>query len=236
MSDYKFNEKAEVIDEKAIAWKEARLGRFTSSSIAKLLVKDKAGDFGEAALTYIYKKCAETITLEYNEISSAAIKWGEEHEKDAVLSYGKMFEKEIEYYGKENPVFINYGNHAGGSPDGYVITDKATLEVKCPFESGNHMETYHKIKMGKFDLKKWDKEYYGQCQFNMYLQKAECAKFVSYDPRVIDYRYSVAEFTVERNEEYITELLERIKKAVEVKKQYLTDLGYYEEEAITIAA
>lgn len=223
------------------AWKAARLGRFTSSQIAKLLVKSKAkGEtFGEGAKTYIYKKAAETLTLEANETTSAAIKWGNEHEPFAAREFSHVYKKEIEYYGKENPVFIAYGNHAGGSKDGFILDENAIIEFKCPFESGYHAELLHKVTTNTFSLKEYEKDYYGQVQFNMFLEGEDCKHgyFVSYDPRVIDPRFAVIAVKVDRDEDYLKELLERLELAIAEKVKYLTEIGYYSaDEAIKAAA
>lgn len=224
-------------------WERERLGKFTSSQIAKLLVgSKKAGEiFGEGAITHIYKKVGEIITQEKNDVSSAAIKWGEEHEEDAFLTFCKMFDsmEGAHYYGKKNPLFVPYipeGEednpdflpYAGGSPDFELID--AIGEIKCPFESGYHMEVFHKIKKGTFNLKEYDKDYYGQVQFNMYLKKKKKAVFVSYDPRVIDWKLCCTFAVIEYDEAYIADLLPRIQKAEERKNEFLTDLGFFEDQ------
>ncbi|MEO7535846.1 MAG: lambda exonuclease family protein [Ferruginibacter sp.] len=225
------------------AWKSERLGKFTSSQIAKLLIKKtgKPDEFGTGAETYIYKKIGEILTQEANEVSSAAIKWGDEHEEDAVKMFERLHNKTVEYYGKKNPTFFPYETegeevHAGGSPDGFIADEQAVIETKCPYESGNHAEVLHLHKTGKFDLKKYDGEYYGQVQFNILLTKAKYAYFVSYDPRVIDYRYSIVAVKIERDEAYLTILEERVKKAIALVTTLLTQIGYYTKEEIQEAA
>jgi hypothetical protein len=64
--------------------------------------------FGDGAEMYIYKTIAEALTLEANEVSSAAIKWGEENEEDAVRMFETLHNKDVTYYGKGNPVFFPY--------------------------------------------------------------------------------------------------------------------------------
>lgn len=210
------------------AWKAKRLGKFTSSQINKLMGKSKTGgDFTAGAESHIYKKVAETLTLECNEISSAAIKWGEEHEEDAVRMYERLHNKKVTYYGKQNPVFFEYGEHCGGSPDGFIEDEKAVIETKCPFESGNHAEVLHLVTTGKFDLKKYDGEYYGQVQMNMYLMESNHAYFISYDPRVVDYKYSIAAARIERDNDYLDALIKKIDLAIALKVTLLTAIGYY---------
>lgn len=243
-------------------WKEQRLGKFTSSTINKLFAKGrrvltpdelqeeekkpvskrrKTAEvmFGEGAESYIYKTIAETLTREANEISSAAIKWGEENEADAVKMFERLHNKIVNYFGKANPVFYPYisvneagelveSEHAGGSPDGFIEAENAVLEVKCPYESKYHAEVLHKVLMNSFSLKAYDEEYYGQVQMNILLTGAAYAYFVSYDPRCVDYRYTVAVARIEKDEKYIAELIERLNAAIGLKTDFLKQLGYYE--------
>lgn len=223
------------------AWKTIRLSKFTSSQIDKLNTTSKTeGEyFGQAAITYIYDKAAEAITLEDNEGTSAAIKWGEEHEPDAAIRFERFTGKTIEYYGKKNPLFIQHHEHpddAGGSPDFFVPEEEAVGEIKCPYESKYHVEVLRLVKIGKFDLRKYDKEYYGQLQFNICLTNSKYGYFVSYDPRCIDFRLSLVVVRIERDEKYITKLNERLKEAVKLKHKFLQDAGYYEDEVARDAA
>jgi YqaJ-like viral recombinase domain len=243
-------------------WKELRLGKFTSSTCNKLFAKGRRAlteaelkdeenkpvskrrktvevMFGEGAETYIYKTIAETLTREANEVSSAAIKWGEENEEDAVKMFERLHGKTVLYYGKGNPVFFPYmatseageiieSEHAGGSPDGLIEAENAVIETKCPYESKYHAEVLHKVLMKNFDLKQYDEDYYGQVQMNILLTKADYAYFISYDPRCVDYRFSVAVARIEKDEKYITELRERLNAAIALKMDFLKQIGYFE--------
>jgi hypothetical protein len=214
-------------------WKEARLGKFTASTNAKLLGKGTGGkEFTAGALTMIYKKAAEILTQDANEVSGAAIKWGEEHEPIAAKRFTDALRKNVEYYGKENPVFIDHPDidGAGGSPDLWVPEEEAVGEIKCPYESGYHMEVLHRVKTGAFDLAEYDKDYYGQLQFNMKLKNAKFGYFISFDPRVLDAKMCLVFVRVERNDEYIKAMEPKVKRAVEVRDQYLTEVGFYSEE------
>jgi hypothetical protein len=247
-------------DDLALKWKEDRLGKFTSSALNKIFKggrrdmtkaeleeekknggKRKTVDtlFGDGALSYIYAKIGETLTLETNEITTKAMEWGNEHEAGAVEMFARVTGFDVVHFGKANPVFFPYAedpDHAGGSPDGEIESEDAVVEIKCPFESSNHARVLHQIKKGSFSLKEYDEEYYGQVQANMFFTGRKKAYFVSYDPRVLDIKYAVAYVLVERDEEYIAELKTRLDEAIKIKKQFLTDLGYYEEDVVRPAA
>lgn len=245
------------------AWKLKRLSKFTSSVCNKLFAKGrrplnaaelieeakkpksaqrKTVDvmFGDGAEMFIYKTIAETLTQEANEVSSAAIKWGEEHEEDAVKMFERLHNKTVNYFGKGNPVFYPYitkneageeieSDHAGGSPDGFIDLENAVVETKCPYESKNHAYVLHKVLTNTFDLKEYDVDYYGQVQMNILITGAKFGYFVSYDPRCVDYRFSIAAAKIERDEVYIKELIERLEAAIALKIDFLKQIGYYKD-------
>lgn len=205
------------------AWKAERIGKFTSSEIHKLLQKGRGKEeyFGKGAITYIQEVVAETITGEAPEVSSKAIEWGYANEYDAVLEYEGKLNTKVEYYGSGNPKFISYNDVSGGSPDG-LVGEKSLIEVKCPFNSGNHikflmMENQEQLKADNFD-------YYCQVQMNLLCTKRELAHFISYDPRVIDHRLRLAILEVNRDEVLIQEIEERIKAATVIVKNMLFKL------------
>jgi hypothetical protein len=206
------------------AWKAERIGKFTSSEIYKLLKSGRGKDqyFGEVAMTYIIETVGEVVTGEIPEVSAKAIDWGYANEYDAVLEYEKKIGVKAEYFGCGNPKFIPYNEVAGGSPDG-LVGEKIVLEVKCPFNSGNHinflmMEKAEQLKVENFN-------YYCQIQMNLLCTKRDLAHFISYDPRVIDHRLRLAILEVARDEEIIKEIEERIKAATVIVKNLLSKLA-----------
>ena len=163
-------------------WQKQRLGKFTASEIYKLLVNGKNGNtFGQTALTYIKEKAAEILTGEAEQISNKAMEWGTLHEPSAISAYKKRYGDlgDIEYYGVENPKFIEHTEFSGGSPD--AVSTTHLIEVKCPYRSVNHLEN---LTLTSETFKAEHLEYYAQIQFNMLLTGKELAHFVSFDPRM----------------------------------------------------
>lgn len=204
-------------------WKAERIGKFTSSEIYKLLKSGRKKEqyFGDGAITYIQEVVAEIITGEAPEISSKAIEWGYANEYDAILEYEQRMGVKVEYYGSGNPKFFPFSDVCGGSPDGLVGT-QILMEVKCPFNSANHikfltMESQEQLKEDNFD-------YYCQTQSNLLFVKREFAHFISYDPRVIDHRLRLAILEVKRDEELIKDIEERIKAATVIVKNIMSKL------------
>lgn len=67
-------------------WYEARLHRFTSSEVHKLIpgARARPGELTKTAVAYVFDKIADRITaggcLEYRELNTREIEWGREHE------------------------------------------------------------------------------------------------------------------------------------------------------------
>lgn len=201
------------------AWRAERIGRFTASEIYKLMQSGKKGEyFGAGAMTYIMEVVGEIITGETPEESARAIEWGWANEYEAIQEYERRTGVSVQYYGSGQPKFVPYNDVAGGSPDGEVGTHKL-IEVKCPYNSGNHVK-FLSMK-GQQDLKEKNYEYFCQAQFNLRCTKREIADFLSYDPRVIDRRLCMAIIEVNRDEELIKELEERIDAATDIVKTIL---------------
>lgn len=205
-------------------WRSERIGCFTSSEIYKLLVSGRKKEqyFGETAMTYIRETVGEIITGETPEVSSKAIEWGYANEHDAALEYEKKMNVRVDYYGAGNPKYFPYSDVAGGSPDG-LVGEKTLIEIKCPFNSGNHIKFLMMDNQGQLKADNFD--YYCQVQMNLLCTNRELAHFISYDPRVIDHRLRLAILEVTRDNELIKEIEERIRAASEIVKNLLTKLA-----------
>jgi hypothetical protein len=202
-----------------------RFGKFTASSIWKLLVggKGKDQEFGETALTYIDEKIVEILTQERPlNFTTSAMSWGIEHEYIANEKYKSMFDiqdSDIEYFGIENPKFFpcpNFPLNAGASPD--ALHGDWYVEYKCPFNSTVHLKnlTISRMKDGKIDaFKKQYKDYYPQVQYGMWCTSLKQARFVSFDPRFKDEFNKIAIIEIPLDEEFIKALLKKIEFAVD---------------------
>jgi hypothetical protein len=195
-------------------WKAERCGKFTASEIHKLLKSGRGKDqyFGEGAMTYIQETVGQVITGEVPETTSKAMEWGYANEYDAILEYEKRMGVKVEYYGNGQPKFVPYNEVSGGSPDGEV-GEHTLVEVKCPF-----MDNQDQLKSENYD-------YYCQVQMNLLCTNRKIAHFVSYDPRVIDYKLRLAIIEIQRDEELISEIEARIKAATEIVKEMLSKLA-----------
>jgi len=164
-------------------WLETRKGKFTASEIHKLMGGSRSGGLlSQTAETYVYEKCAELLTGEIKNTYAPALDWGKEYELEAFNCFSKNSFESMSYYGGENYVFIPYGIYSGYSPDG--LSDKSILEIKCPYNSGNHLKNFS-INDAE-SLKKIRPEYYWQMQLGMIAANLDNGYFVSFDPRMPD--------------------------------------------------
>jgi len=156
-------------------WHVDRRGKITASNAHKIMGARRLGKTGE---TYIYELVSGEMGVDQEEVSSAAIRWGSELEDDAREYYSLAFDVEVEQKG-----FIHHPENfeCGFSPDGMVETLGLGLEIKCPYNPGNHVK-YLTIK-NALDLKELKSEYYWQVMFSMWCSGLKKWHFVSYDPR-----------------------------------------------------
>lgn len=157
---------------------QARLGMFTGSEIHKLMGTRGMGKTGE---TYVMEKVAERLTGQRStpEFTSAATTWGIDHEPEAVKYFEAATDMKIE------PCDTLMNEHIAGTPDG-IATSGADgtpflFEIKCPYNSGNHMKNL--LLESPADFKTLRPEYFWQMQAYFWLTGLSKGKFCSYDPR-----------------------------------------------------
>jgi YqaJ-like viral recombinase domain len=205
-------------------WKQTRLGKFTASEISKLLVssKKKGEVFGKTALSYINEKVAEIVTGEAKSLDGIkALEWGAANEVDAIRLFQEQHDEPVEYFGGGNPQFFEFNSFSGGSPDG--LTDTAVVEVKCPYNSANHIDFLLADNPNEWmQDNAW--EYYCQIQFNMLCTGKERGFLVSYDPRAIQPHHRLAVLEIARNEPLQEEMTTKLEAAKQIVKSALERL------------
>jgi hypothetical protein len=153
---------------------EMRTGRFTGSEIYKLMgVKG----FGKTGETYIKEKVAEHLTGKpiKSEFYAASTQWGIDHELEAKLYFEAATGKKI-----KNSETLDNGLICG-TPDGLIENQPIGFEIKCPFNSGNHLKNLLLDSAnGLLDL---HPEYYWQIVAYMWITNYSKWLFCSYDPR-----------------------------------------------------
>lgn len=201
-------------------WNLARVGRFTASEMYKLMTSPKskedkaAGKLSEGAMTYVQIKVAEVLTGQPKSESYAY-----------PLVYGKDMEPQaIEYFVKktgftyEPANFVPFGDHAGGSPDGY-INETDGLEIKCPFQSENMVD--YLMLTDQYDLKRNHPNYYWQVMSNLFFTQKEKWHFVAYDPRMENEKHRMVHLVIKPESADFDAIALKIEAAVKEKLQLL---------------
>ncbi|WP_375663144.1 lambda exonuclease family protein [Bartonella sp. CL266QHHD] len=159
------------MEQRTAEWFQARLGKVTASNIYSVLSKTTKGLPTSKYEDYKIKLITERLTREISPYyETEDMRWGIEHEDDALREYGFIYDADITKCG-----FIQHPTieMAGASPDG-LIGEDGLIEVKCP-RSVTHM----RFCIGD-EIKP---EYHAQMQFQMACTERKWCDFVSYDPR-----------------------------------------------------
>lgn len=201
-------------------WYLMKLGRFGGSQNYRLMTEPKlkadkdAGNLSDGAMTYIYECVAEKLTGKKakEEFISKYTEWGNDNEPVAKSIYSSVFEVEVTDTG-----YIEYGENAGGSPDGLVGLD-GLIEIKCPYTITSHLE--HKLKPLN------DKpEYYWQSLSYLLFTGRKWIDFISYHPhypgkhQLIRKRITYADYEAD-----IMRLDAKLNKATQVLNEILKPL------------
>lgn len=195
-------------------WNKIRLGKFTSSEIHRLIFKK--GALTDKALKYIQEKAAEIMTgVPNNSFDNAATTWGHEQEPIAAKLFSEKTELELTECG-----FVMLNEYFGGSPDRLIGVD-GLIEIKCPFNSGNHVK--HCMLKDQEDLKAECPEYFYQIQSNLIVTERDYAFFVSYDPR--NEKAPLFILLVKRDEKEIELINNCVEKGIEELKTILKKLA-----------
>lgn len=213
-------------DQRSYGWYKARLGMFTASQIAKLMTASKKKDemFGDTAKTYIALVAMERKVKErwddmtdderdnfirHEYPSNNAMDWGTYHEEFARTAFEFDRGVTVTQFGsciREEMPFVS------ASPDGWIEEENAIIEIKCP-----KMDTFGRYVMNVVDgasLKAEKADYYWQMMLQMWITGASYGYFVWYHP-LIGMEFAM----VERSDEDINIMLQRIEKAEELAKE-----------------
>lgn len=163
-------------------WYLNRLGKVTGSNFSKFIVKDRKGGYtlsgGKVAENLIYKIAWERL-LTSGQISSGLgrlnvhskeMEHGNTYEAMALEVFEQRTGLKVEY----NYKFVELDEYIGGTPDGYV-GNNAIIEVKCPWNGGNHLRSLLTKEI-------YNEDYIYQIQGYLWMTGRDLCYFVTYDP------------------------------------------------------
>jgi hypothetical protein len=186
--------------------KKIRTGKFCASSIHKLMGAKGLGKTGE---TYVHEVAAEYLTGEPAQpaFKSAATDWGINHEAEAKHYYEAATGQKID---KADTIILA---SVAGTPDGIVTLEKTGIEIKCPYNSGNHLRNLRLTTAE--ELKDLHPEYYWQIVAYMMLTGLKDWKYCSYDPRFKEEKRMLI-LNMKENPQEALKLIERVQEATEI--------------------
>ena len=183
-------------------WHLSRLGIPTASRYKDVMTEPRAkadkenGVLSQTATSYALDILAEKLTGQRKEFTSAATDWGNYYEPLAIDAYQEYTGNGVLECG-----FVRHKTVAtGASPDGVIGLD-GTIEIKCPYNSANHLTNKLSGEVPR--------EYEWQVQGQMWVLGTEWNDFVSFDPRM-DIPTGISIVRVYRDEEMIKKLESKI--------------------------
>ena len=227
------------VEQRSLDWHRLRIGSFTGSKIGDLMKSGRKKEqiFGDTAMSYIFKVAAERMLnpvfvnddelfgqyIEQQQVYSKAIIWGQEQEdnaKDLLMKKNPEWELADVSSCKHDTI-----PHFAASPDAIIYDRKKLMigEIKCP-----SVRTFVRYLVEINDaesLKKVQPDYFYQMQAEMACTNAESGIFVAYCPWLVKPIHIVP---IERDEEAIKAIEERVVKANEIVEQIID--GTYKTE------
>ncbi len=189
------------IEQNTEAWMELRKGKFTASSFKDLFMKDTTAGYRKAIRRVVY----ERLTGEQPEsFSNEYMDRGHELEPFAREEYEKQTFNTI-----DDPGFFELNEWVGASPDG-LVGDDGIVEIKCP--AYNTMIDYL-MKPSLPTVYKW--QVHGQ----MWVTGRLWCDFMCYHPSL-----KPIIIRIERDEDIITELEDKVNSCIEEVKQIINKI------------
>lgn len=212
-------------------WYRARLGHFTGSQVGRLMKRGRGKDaeWSADALTYIKEVVAERMInpavlavpdlfdqyLDFTIASSKMMAWGADNENNALGAYTSITKYAVTHCGAlPNEQLDCFWD----SPDGLLLDADGVVEVKCPAPKA-HADYVLSVNSPE-ELLAVKPEYYWQCMAHIANTGAGFCDWMSFCPFLKPALHIVH---IERVEDVIAQLLERVAKADEIACRLLAE-------------
>lgn len=181
----------------SIEWLMERVGFCTASRFRDVQDFTAKGKPGAKRMSYLWELVIERLTAKpVQHFANTAMEWGAANEGYARMAYEARTGAIVEQCGFVRHQTIGF---VGGSPDG-LIDDDGGLEIKCPWNSANHLQCF---------LTGMPEEHTGQVQGIMWITEREWWDFGSFDPRMPAHLQLFVQ-RVQRDDGYIANLDDKV--------------------------
>lgn len=204
-----------MLEQRSNDWFEARRGKFTASNISRLLGNLSHKKTKDSIDNFAFEKAVEEIygIEEQDLFLSKDLQRGIDLEPMAFNLVKKI--KGFDFISVSESTFIPYNDHSGASPDG-LMSNNTNLEIKCPRRN----KFFRVVANGYSEI---TPQYNAQMQMQMMCSKTESTCFFNYYiENGIEYWH---ELKVERDEELIKLIKERIDIATDIKKGFIEKIN-----------
>lgn len=190
-------------------------GFLTPSTFADLMSNGRGSDqMGKTALKVVDRLVLDLLGVDRPEESTpATCQWGIDHEWEAVQAYQDATFREVlhpvEFRASQTHPYV------GGTMDG-LVGKVGGIEVKCPFNSNEHLDNLRESKQFK-TLYKY------QLQGYFWIFQLDWIDCVSYDPRFPE-QSRMAIYRERPNHQIISELKQRCELAYSMATEHVVRL------------
>lgn len=212
----------------SVEWHKNRLGHFTGSQVGRLMKRGRGKDaeWSADALTYIKEVVAERLInpvvldipdlfdqwLDFTVASSKMMAWGNDNEQNAIGAYASITGNKVIHCGSlPHETCGTFWD----SPDGVLVDADGVIEVKCPAPKA-FAEYLINVRDAE-GLLEVNSVYYWQVMAHMAVTGAQFCDWMAYCPFM---KPSLHVVHIERDEEAIGQMLERIAKAEEMAQKF----------------
>jgi putative phage-type endonuclease len=198
-------------DQRTPEWFQVREGKITASPILSILGKDTLQKTKDAIDNLAMKLAIETV---HGMIEDSYVSHDMQRGIDLEpFAFDKLKESlEVDFINLETVGFIEYNEHIGASPDGY-IKRKKTVEIKCP-----NAENFFKLVI----CDKIDPKHIAQMQHQMFCAGVDGAIYYAYcihNNQEFFYRKEI-----ERSEDTTLLIKSRCEDVIGLKLKYIDKL------------
>lgn len=204
-------------------WRRKRLGKLSGSISGDLVkqTKDKKGyqlSNSETAKKLLYRIAWERFLSSESDginrlsFNSKPTDHGREYEEEAIKKYEEI--KGIKAIDNKFN-FISHNDFFGGTPDAFV-GDHGFLEVKCPWNGGNHIYSL-------LEETVYDQKYFMQIQSYFLITGRLWCDFITYDPDLPE-GLNISILRIERDENIIEAIQQVIDLAIEKVREIMEQI------------